>query len=211
MQTFAFKRREAQEAMISAVAEDAQCAMCHWGVAYANGPSLDQPILSPAQAKIVYAAIWKSVAVCSTTGPTHCTTEENGLIQALLERYPESSVTQTRSKALHKSHTEKDYNVHESAASYTAALQQLADAVGDGSYAADVQALLIEAQMIVELLATSLTGSNYTRESGRLLKKCYFLVTRSPANNNPRFWRLSLALPQPNLTLTLMQGFRHTL
>src|SRR6187401_1575105 len=46
--SYAFNHGEAIRAFKQAIALDASCAMCYWGVAFALGPNINAPITEPA-------------------------------------------------------------------------------------------------------------------------------------------------------------------
>lgn len=99
MHEFGFNQIEARKAMDAAVEADPDhCPMCYWGVTYVNGPFLNHPVMSSAQAQVTYTAIRKAATVCAAVAaPGGCTIEESGLIQALKQRHPspDSTVNQT--------------------------------------------------------------------------------------------------------------------
>jgi hypothetical protein len=54
--SYAFNHAEAVRSFKQAIALDAECAMCYWGVAFALGPNINAPITEDA-AREAYAAI----------------------------------------------------------------------------------------------------------------------------------------------------------
>ena len=190
MHEFGFNQKEARLAMNAAVESDPLCAMCHWGVAYVNGPFLNHPVMTSAQALATYTAIRKAVSVCAATAPSGCSsTEESGLIHALLQRYPspDASVNQTIGFV-----------------AYVDALQSFVEQIGpDAYFAADAQALLAEAEMNLEsndyyvdesMGDTNTTARAFRPYSVRAATVLRAMLDRSPTNSNPRFWRHPLAL-----------------
>jgi tetratricopeptide (TPR) repeat protein len=79
--SYAFNHAEAIRSFRQAVALDADCAMCYWGVAYALGPNINAP-LSPDAAKEAFAAIEQA-----RTRAGKATAKEQAYIAALAKRY----------------------------------------------------------------------------------------------------------------------------
>lgn len=79
---YAFNHDEAIRSFEEAARLDPSCAMAWWGVAYANGPHINNPVVPEPRAKAAWAALAKAKAVAeSATGI------EKDLIGALAKRY----------------------------------------------------------------------------------------------------------------------------
>ncbi len=81
---YGFNHDEALRAFAYAAAVSPQCAMCFWGVAYSNGPHINNPVVTPEQAKVATQASRKAQALAS-----EATAVEQALIAALAKRYVE--------------------------------------------------------------------------------------------------------------------------
>jgi tetratricopeptide (TPR) repeat protein len=79
--SYAFNHGEAIRAFKQAIALDASCAMCFWGVAYAVGPNINAPITEPAATE-AYQAIEQAKKLA-----TNVSERERGYIDALSKRY----------------------------------------------------------------------------------------------------------------------------
>ncbi len=82
---FAFNHDEAIRSFEAALKSDSTCAMAWWGVAYANGPHINYPMMVPEQS----AAAWHAV----TAAQRHAEKESDvnkALITALATRYAET-------------------------------------------------------------------------------------------------------------------------
>ncbi|HVJ81307.1 MAG TPA: tetratricopeptide repeat protein [Planctomycetia bacterium] len=82
MLLYAFNHDEAIRAFQEAVKFDPKCAMAHWGIAFANGPHINFPLVPPPRAKAAWAAL--AEAKKHAGGGTPC---EQALIGALAARY----------------------------------------------------------------------------------------------------------------------------
>lgn len=80
--TFAFNHDEAIRAFTEAARLDPECAMAWWGVAYANGPHINNPVMTEARSIAAWEALQKAVA-----RKEHGTLAEQALIEALAQRY----------------------------------------------------------------------------------------------------------------------------
>jgi tetratricopeptide (TPR) repeat protein len=80
--TFGFNHAEAIRAFAYAAVLDPQCAMAEWGVALANGPHINDPIVDDAHAKAAVDAIGRARALRAGASPV-----EAALIDALATRY----------------------------------------------------------------------------------------------------------------------------
>ena len=78
---FGFNHREAIRSFRSAAHLDAQCAMAHWGVAYAYGPHVNRP-MDASDTTNAWAALQLAVANKSSVSP-----KEQAYIAALEKRY----------------------------------------------------------------------------------------------------------------------------
>ena len=63
-----------------------ECALCAWGVAYANGPHINNPQLSPANARAAWTALQQAQALAGGATPV-----EQALMHALAARYADPS------------------------------------------------------------------------------------------------------------------------
>lgn len=79
---YAFNHDEAIRAFTHAAALDPTCAMAYWGVAVANGPHINNPVVPPEQAKAAWAALSKAREHAKKG-----TDVEKALIEALGKRY----------------------------------------------------------------------------------------------------------------------------
>jgi tetratricopeptide (TPR) repeat protein len=77
-----FDHEEAIAAFGQAVAIDPDCAMAHWGIAFAAGPNINVPFMDPERSKLAWDAVQKAVALAPKTAPV-----EQALIAALAKRY----------------------------------------------------------------------------------------------------------------------------
>lgn len=78
---FGFNHKEAIRAFRSAAALDPECAMAHWGVAYAYGPHVNRP-MTPEDNAEAWAALQRAVALRERIGAS-----ERAYIDALQARY----------------------------------------------------------------------------------------------------------------------------
>jgi tetratricopeptide (TPR) repeat protein len=79
---FAFNHDEAIRSFTHAGALDPDCAMAWWGVAYANGPHINNPVVPEDRAKAAWEALTRARAVAEKARPV-----EQALIGALAARY----------------------------------------------------------------------------------------------------------------------------
>jgi tetratricopeptide (TPR) repeat protein len=79
--SYAFNHGEAIRAFKQAIALDASCAMCYWGVAFAAGPNINAPITEPAAIE-AYRAIEQAKKLAAKVSE-----RERGYIDALSKRY----------------------------------------------------------------------------------------------------------------------------
>ena len=79
---YAFNHDEALRAFHRAAELDPRCAMAYWGIAYANGPHINNPVVPPDRAKAAWEALGKAKAAASAGTPV-----EKALIEALAFRY----------------------------------------------------------------------------------------------------------------------------
>ena len=88
--TFGYNHEEAVACFQKALEHDPDCAMAHWGVAYAVGPNYNFPweLFDPeGKAQALAAAHDEARRACELAGGT--TPAEQALIAALPARYPE--------------------------------------------------------------------------------------------------------------------------
>ena len=81
--TYAFNHDEAVRSFERAAALDPDCAMCHWGVAYALGPNINLPMEAKVEPR-AFEAIGRAVRLKTRTTPG-----EQALIDAMAARYGE--------------------------------------------------------------------------------------------------------------------------
>lgn len=89
--TYAFNHEEAVRCFEEAATADPDCAMAHWGIAYALGPNYNKPWESFDPLDLertvsgTHAAVERARACAAGATPV-----ERALIEALLARYPQS-------------------------------------------------------------------------------------------------------------------------
>jgi tetratricopeptide (TPR) repeat protein len=103
---FAFNHEEAIRSFARAAELDPSCAMAWWGVAYANGPHINNPILPPERAAAAWAALIRAREAARGAAPV-----ERDLIEALGRRYA-NPPPEDRS-ALDKAYAESMRVLHE--------------------------------------------------------------------------------------------------
>ena len=81
---YAFNHDEAIRSFRYARQLDPQCAMAQWGVALANGPHINNPLVTPERAKAAWEALGKARELAAGGNPV-----ERDLIEALRSRYAE--------------------------------------------------------------------------------------------------------------------------
>jgi tetratricopeptide (TPR) repeat protein len=79
---YAFNHDEAIRAFRRASELDPKCAMAFWGIAIANGPHINNPVVPEARAKAAWDALGQAKALASSATPV-----ERALIDALGARY----------------------------------------------------------------------------------------------------------------------------
>ncbi len=79
---YAFNHDEAIRSFEQAAVADPDCAMAYWGIAIANGPHINFPLVPPDRAQ----AAWRSLTRAQALAP-HGTGTEKALIEALSTRY----------------------------------------------------------------------------------------------------------------------------
>ena len=94
--TYAYNHEEAIKCFEQALAEDENCAMAHWGIAYAIGPNYNKPWEAfeddekPNALSIAQSAIRSCTALLD-----HVSDVERALIEAIQNRYPPQADTET--------------------------------------------------------------------------------------------------------------------
>ena len=81
---YAFNHDEAIRSFRRAAELDPSCAMAFWGVAIANGPHINNPVVPPEREKAAWEAVRQAQALASATSPV-----ERALIGAAAVRYAE--------------------------------------------------------------------------------------------------------------------------
>lgn len=79
---YAFNHDEAIRAFTRAASLSPGCPMAWWGIAYANGPHINNPQLDAEHAQAAWSALQRAQAASASASPT-----EQGLIAALSKRY----------------------------------------------------------------------------------------------------------------------------
>ena len=79
---YAFNHDEAIRAFRRAAELDPKCAMARWGVAIANGPHINNPVVPPERAKAAWDALTAAKALATGASPV-----EQALIRAAESRY----------------------------------------------------------------------------------------------------------------------------
>jgi tetratricopeptide (TPR) repeat protein len=79
---YGFNHDEASRSFAQAAEIDPQCAMAHWGVALANGPHINNPVIDEAHAKAAWEALSRAREFVRQATPA-----ERALIDALSARY----------------------------------------------------------------------------------------------------------------------------
>nr|CAA9210850.1 hypothetical protein AVDCRST_MAG63-1544 [uncultured Armatimonadetes bacterium] len=79
---YAFNHDEAIRSFTQAAAIDPGCAMAYWGIATANGPHINFPLVPPDRAKAAWQALTRARELAGTTTPV-----EKALIETLGRRY----------------------------------------------------------------------------------------------------------------------------
>ncbi|MGW1838505.1 hypothetical protein [Streptomyces sp. NPDC002067] len=97
MWAYCFNFDEAVRCFERAIAEDPECAMAHWGVAFAKGPNYNKAWrffdADDLKASVEYARISLAQARAASAS---CTPFERGLITALAARFPDQGVRRGR-------------------------------------------------------------------------------------------------------------------
>ncbi len=79
---YGFNHDEAIRAFTAAAQADTACAMAHWGIAYANGPHINNPAVPEARAQAAWEALGKARAHAAQASAS-----ERALVEALGARY----------------------------------------------------------------------------------------------------------------------------
>ena len=90
---FAYAHEEAAECFETAIKHDANCAMAHWGLAYATGPNYNLPwdLRDDEMRKTSLAVAFDAIQTASTC--PEMTVAEKALIEALHTRFPQHTPT----------------------------------------------------------------------------------------------------------------------
>src|SRR4051794_360594 len=92
-QAYAFNEREAVRSFKAALAQDAQCAACAWGVAWQLGPNINAVERGDLSEALRYARLAQSMAA-------HATPLERALINAMEVRYADAGAGDAAGAAL---------------------------------------------------------------------------------------------------------------
>ncbi|MHC5024679.1 MAG: tetratricopeptide repeat protein [Planctomycetota bacterium] len=79
---YAFNHDEAVRSFTRAAELDPACAMAWWGIAYAQGPNYNDPIMTPSRSAAAWEALQRALAEIDDESPA-----ERALIEALAHRY----------------------------------------------------------------------------------------------------------------------------
>lgn len=79
---FAFNHKEARRSFRAAARHDPDCAMAWWGIATANGPHINFPVVDPSEEKEAYDALQKAIAVMADEPAA-----DQALIRASVKRF----------------------------------------------------------------------------------------------------------------------------
>ncbi len=79
---YAFNHDEAVRSFTKAAELDSECALAWWGVAYAQGPNYNDPMMTEKRSTAAWEALQNALAQIENTTPV-----ERGLIEALTHRY----------------------------------------------------------------------------------------------------------------------------
>ncbi|MEW6251895.1 MAG: hypothetical protein AB1716_14720 [Planctomycetota bacterium] len=88
---YAFNHDEAIRSFKAAAEDDPQCAMAWWGVALANGPHINNPVMEPERSQAAWAALREAQARVATASAV-----EQDLIAALAARYADPAPADRR-------------------------------------------------------------------------------------------------------------------
>jgi tetratricopeptide (TPR) repeat protein len=80
--TFAFNHDEAIRLYGEAARLDPTCAMPWWGIAFANGPHINNPAMTPERSRAAWAAVEKARSLVAGKSPV-----ERDLVEAVAKRY----------------------------------------------------------------------------------------------------------------------------
>src|SRR5687768_518034 len=89
--TFAFNHDEAIRLYEEAARQDPDSAMPHWGIALANGPHINNPVMTPERSRAAWAALERARALSGAATPV-----ERHLIDALGKRYAADASAERR-------------------------------------------------------------------------------------------------------------------
>ena len=79
---FGFDQEVARLAFAKAAEADPDCAMAHWGHAYAFGPHINNPAMDEESTRIAHASAQRALALAGSASPV-----ERALVEALTKRY----------------------------------------------------------------------------------------------------------------------------
>eukprot|EP00933_Yihiella_yeosuensis_P045276 TRINITY_DN40637_c0_g1_i1.p1 TRINITY_DN40637_c0_g1~~TRINITY_DN40637_c0_g1_i1.p1 ORF type:complete len:596 (-),score=107.47 TRINITY_DN40637_c0_g1_i1:319-2106(-) len=86
-----FDQPNARNAFKHALAVDATCAMCAWGLAHSYGPFLNHPIKDAQDLKLGFVAAQQASALLNQTPSGQHSLKEQIFIESMMLRYPQSS------------------------------------------------------------------------------------------------------------------------
>jgi tetratricopeptide (TPR) repeat protein len=104
--TYAFNHGAAISSFKRAAQIDPSLAMAYWGIAYANGININDPVLTPARMRESYKAVKKALSLSKNASK-----KEKDFINALMSRYSKDSMAdQVKLNTAYKNAMEKLYN-----------------------------------------------------------------------------------------------------
>lgn len=172
---YAFNHDEAIRSFAHAASLDPNCAMAWWGIAYANGPHINNPVVPEPRAKAAWAALTKAKAASATASPV-----ERDLITALEKRYADPQPE-------HRKPLDE---------AYAAAMRQLWD-----KYPTDADVGALYAESLMDLRPWDLWTLDYQPQPGTEEVMATLEATLTQAPNHPLALHLYIhaieASPQP--------------
>lgn len=79
---YGFNHDEAIRAFTEAAAQDPDCAMAYWGIAYANGMNINDPVMTQQRSRDAYSAATRALELTDNASP-----QERAMIEAINARY----------------------------------------------------------------------------------------------------------------------------
>jgi tetratricopeptide (TPR) repeat protein len=142
LQAYAFNEVEAVRTFKAALAQDPECALCAWGVAWQLGPNINNPSRGDLAEHLKYV----DYALAHLDGVTP---RERALVETLAVRYAHSSTARETAPLMAevcgKAAGDDDETAHPLDVAYAARMRALADAYPDDP---DILSVYAEAEMI---------------------------------------------------------------